>query len=427
MAVERKVGSFNITTGVATSAVAVTGLGFQPKVILFWWSGLTATSNGDRATHLRGMGFACSSTNFCAISSRDEDGVGTSISDAGLRTDACIVEQGDGAMVGWADLQSFDADGFTVEVVDQFVTDLLVSYLALGGASITAAEAGILTQTGAPPINQTVNNVGNFQPSVTFFASIGAAAGTGTRVDSTYSFGAATSSTGEGVIGGGSNDAAATMATGSYCRSGEAVGVHGGNPASSPDIRAEFVSHNAGPGGFTLNWLERGTSYRVLWCSIAGGDWAVGNLLTRTDGNDIAVTGLASQPAAVLMVSGNKAETTQDAAPGTHDEWSMGAATSTTERVVQHVASRSGNTDSFVFRTARTDAVYVNADPANASYTLEGLMDLKSIESDGFTCVMDDVDPSAMFAWYVAVGPAPAGGSAKPWLYRSHTHTGVAA
>jgi hypothetical protein len=428
MAVSAKVGAFNIGTGAATTTVAVTGVGFQPKALIFWWSGLTTTSTGDRATHLRGMGWATSSSNFGAVCSRDEDAIGTAAADSGCRTDACIVEQGDGAFVGWADLVSMDSDGFTLEIIDQFATDLYVTYLAIGGDSITNAECGVFTAVGTAPVNQTVNNSGNFTPSVTLFLSDGAIANAPvTRVDSNFMFGAAVDSSSECVLWAGANDAGATMAAGSYVRAGECIAMNTGNPANSPDVRGEFVSHNASPGGFTVNWLERLTNARVLWCSIAGGDWAVGNLLTRTDTADITVSGLASQPAAMLFVSGNKAETTQDAAGGAHDEWSMGAATSTTERAVQHVASRNGNTDSFVFRTARTDAVYVNADPANASYTLEGLMDLSAVTSDGFTCVMDDTDPSAMFAWYVAVGPAPAGGSAKPWLYRSHTHTGVAA
>lgn len=45
-------------------------------------------------------------------------------------------------------------------------------------------------------------------------------------------------------------------------------------------------------------------------------------------------------------------------------------------------------------------AVYINiADDAAV-----GLMDLKSIESDGFTCVMDDTDPSACWVTYLAFG-----------------------
>lgn len=415
MSIDAKVGTFNITTGAAASTVVVSGLGFEPKVILFWWSGLTAASNGDRATHLRGMGWATSASLFGAVCTRDEDGIGTAIADAGFRTDACIAEQGDGAFIGWADLQSFDSGGFTLEIIDAFTTNLLVSYLALGGTSITNAECGVFTATGTAPVNQTVNNSGNFQPSITFLLSSSPSANAPfTGPDSMLAFGAATSSSDEQMWCGGANDGQTSGDTATYCLSGEIFSGTPGAPANAPTHRAEFVSQNASPGGFTVNWLERASSLRILWLSIAGGDWTVGNLLTRTDGNDIAVTGLASQPAALLFVSANKAATVANTTPDVHDEWSVGAATSTIERAVQHVASRDGNTNMFTFRTARTDAVYVNADPANAGYTLEGLMDLKSIEATGFTCVMDDVDPAQAFVWYVAAGPAAVSGPVIP-------------
>jgi hypothetical protein len=31
-------------------------------------------------------------------------------------------------------------------------------------------------------------------------------------------------------------------------------------------------------------------------------------------------------------------------------------------------------------------------------------MDLKSVESDGFTCVMDDTDPAGCWVMYLAIG-----------------------
>jgi hypothetical protein len=406
MPVLSKVGNFNIGTGAAASTVAVTGVGFTPKVILLWWSGLTASSNGDRATHIRGFGVTCGPSDFRCVGTRDWDARPSAESFRGHREDACIVEVGTAAFDGWADLQSFNADGFTLEILDQFATDLYVTYLALGGSSITAAESGRFTAAGTAPVNQTVNNVGNFQPSVTFFFGISAFDPNAWATDEGFFLGVATGSGDEQVWTGGSNTGEATPNTATYCRSGEAIAISPSSPHLAPADRAEFVSHNASPGGFTVNWLERSNGLRVFWLSIAGGDWSAGNLLTRTDTNAITVSGLASRPSAMLFVSGNRAETAQDAVPDAHDEWSMGAATSPTARAVQHVASRDGAADSYVFRAARSDAVYVNADPVNTSFTLEGLMDVQSVENDGFTCVMDDVDPAQAFVWYVAVGPA---------------------
>jgi hypothetical protein len=48
------------------------------------------------------------------------------------------------------------------------------------------------------------------------------------------------------------------------------------------------------------------------------------------------------------------------------------------------------------------DAVYINM-PGTAA-TVQGLMDVKTIDSDGFTMIMDDADPSQAFVWYLAFG-----------------------
>lgn len=424
MSISAKVGSFNVGTAAAASTVVVSSLGFQPKWILFWWSGLAAASNGVRQTSYRGMGWACSASDFKVVATRDLDGAGTAVTANGARADACIGQISDlgdwtgGTVIGagWADLQSFDADGFTLEIIDQFGVDLYVSYLALGGTVITNVESGVFTAVGTAPVNQVVSNVGNFQPKVTFFLSAELVADAPTSAgDSILMFGAASSSTAESVWHGGADNGATSGAAGSYCRSGESIGMRPSSPQVAPTQRAEFISHNASPGGFTVNWLERSASVRAFWCSIAGGDWLVGDFLTQTDiVTSITETGFASQPAAVLVVSAGKAETVQDATPDTHDTWSVGAATSASERAVQYVDSRSGNTAMFVHLAARSDAIYENTDPAQTAYTEVGRGDIVSMDATGFTAIMDDADPVQAFAWYVAVGESAASGLSIP-------------
>ena len=49
MTYSTKVGSFNIdTTKTAGQTQAITGVGFTPKILLFWWSGTLASSDGAR-------------------------------------------------------------------------------------------------------------------------------------------------------------------------------------------------------------------------------------------------------------------------------------------------------------------------------------------------------------------------------------------
>jgi hypothetical protein len=401
MGLSSHVGSFNITTGALGSTVVVSGMSFQPKVVIFFWEGLTATSNGVRGTARRGIGAAVSASSFFCRSTFDTDAAGTAVAKAGNVTDACVGEINNaGTYVGKADLQSFNSDGFTLEITDAFVTDLLVSYIAYGGSSITNAEIGAFIPSGTAPVNQTVNNTGNFQPNITFFFY------SPTPADATLMIGAATSSSAEAVMLTSANDAATSGATGSYCLAGECIAYHVSLAATtSPTTRAEFVSHNASPGGFTINWLERGDAGGVTYLSIKGGNWLVGDFLTQTDTTTaIAASGFGFAPKGVLFMSAGRAATAANAAPSAHSEASIGAATSASARVCRQMASRNGNTAMFVHLAARTDCVYINSDPANAAYTLEGLGDVQTFDSDGFTCIMDDADPTQSFVFYIAAG-----------------------
>lgn len=418
MSVLAKAGNFNIGTGAATSTVSVTSVGFQPKVVFFWMVGLTAASNGTRASSHRSFGVATGAGTGWAMGTFDTDAVGTSVTTKTQLEGQCLVESIAGpSFAGSASLQSFAAGGFTLVIDSQFAADYYVSYLALGGDSITNVESGRFTLAGTAPVNQTVNNVANFQPSFTLFASGSAASNPPTSaVDSNLTIGAATGAGDDHVLWSGANDSNSIGGAGSYCLAGEMYAGHPTAPAAaSPADRVEFVSHNASPGGFTVNVLERANLTRVLWVSIAGGDWSVGNVLTQTDTvTTFGPSGLASAPAAVMMFSAGKAATTANAVPGTHDQWSIGAATSPTERVVQYADSRDGNTNMFAHIAARSDAIYENTDPAQTAYTEVGRGDVQSFDGSGVTLIMDDADPAQAFAWYVAVGPSAAT-AARPW------------
>jgi hypothetical protein len=400
-----KVGNLTIAAATAVNGThSVTGLSFQPKWVLLWWSGLTATNTGTRTTHYRGIGMAASASNMFAVFGYDEDAAPSANANRSFREDCCVGINAGGTVVGYADLQSFNTDGFTLEVLDQFPADVYVSYLAVGGTDITNVECGRFTATGTAPVNQSVTNTGSFQPTITFFVSHGGVTDPPNAVaDSGLMFGVATSSSDEHVHWSGQNNAGGTGATASYNLAGECGASNTNSPVPSPVNRFEFVSHDAG--GFTINHLERTDAARVAWCSIKGGRWSVGDVTTKTDTSTaITQSGLAFQPVAGLWVSAGNAATTADAAGAAHDTWSVGAATSASERECQYVDSRDANTTMFIHCAARQDCVYINADPANTAFTLEGLMDLTSFNIDGYSAIMDDADPSAAFVWHVLVG-----------------------
>ena len=86
------VGSFNIDSSVtAGNDQSVEGVGFQPKVVLFWWSGSTATSDSvSGGTFSYGFGVAISSSSRWNIVNVSEDGQATSDAGGGLFNTECI-------------------------------------------------------------------------------------------------------------------------------------------------------------------------------------------------------------------------------------------------------------------------------------------------------------------------------------------------
>jgi len=402
MALSAKVGTVAITTGVAGSPIAVTDVGFQPKALLFWWNGRDdAADAAGTANHRRGIGWAISTTGRRVCFTQSQDAQLSSVADRAYREDACIgtLTTG-GAVEGLADLQSLDAGGFTLVIDDAFATAFRVHYLALGGDDLTNTAVGTFQEpvgTGA----QDVTDVG-FEPACVLFASIVQTAAPPNVATASYlMIGAATGPAQAATRVGWARDAQATMDTFAYCRSGECIG----HPAATTmDSRATF--DNFLVNGFRLNWVERDAFQRqIFYLALKGGRYAVGDLLTQTDTvTPIVETGLGvGTPVALLFVSAGHAQSAADTVDA-HDEWSVGAATRPTERAAMSVLDEDGVADSDITTGISYDAIYQNLSDANV---VEGEMDLTSLDSDGFTCLMDDADPSAAFVWYVAVGAQP--------------------
>lgn len=161
MALYTKVGQF--TGGLSTGDKAITGLGFQPKALILWTTGMNGHGTGDLETQMRGLiGFATSASNQYSISAASDSG---STSDASRRMATKLISHvNPGETTGTeADLKSFDADGFTITVTAASAIHTYV-YLALGGDDITGAKVvnwTMPTSTG----NKAVTGVG-FQPDL---------------------------------------------------------------------------------------------------------------------------------------------------------------------------------------------------------------------------------------------------------------------
>jgi len=413
VAFDAAVGSFNTGTGAIGTTVVVSGLGFTPKVVFFWWNGRVDTIDAaGRASHQRGFGAATSPTARGYVGTASQD-TPTAMEANRFQDDTqCIgILTATGTLDGLMDLQSLDSGGFTLEVDDVFAASYRVQYLALGGTDITDAVYSTFakaTVTG----DQDVTTLA-FQPDfVLFFTNQFSGIVGSPLADSRFTLGAADAALNQAVWMGGSNDGSATSQTASYCTDAEVLAAFSPTVAAV-DVRAIFKSMLSN--GFRVEWLEQTTAVAdtIQFVAMKGGSYKVGSLLTRTDTTtDIVVSGLASQPAAALFVSHGKAESTVN----THqddDELSIGAFSSTTARAAMAAADDDAAGTAIVSTAVEHDAVYANLN-ANTG-ALEGLMDIASVQSAGFTCIMDDADPVAAFAWYVAFGPTPAAADPRPF------------
>ncbi|MEE8115412.1 MAG: hypothetical protein V3T23_13795 [Nitrososphaerales archaeon] len=395
-----KVGSFNITTGVATSTIGITGVGFLPTVVIFWWMGRTESVDTEGGADAQpGFGVMVGATKRWAITSIMEDNQDNTDTAHGHSPDGCILEvRENNSIAGRADFSSFDADGFTIIIDTQFVVDFRISYLALDHTSVETGSfvpsaTGSLAETGL-----------GFQPGCILFGSTkGTTEAQEDASDGSVCIGAATGSgvTDQWTIGCFGNDSVSSAGQASYGFGGEVICSFTGN--NGPQQRISFTSNDAD--GFTVNVIEKPTTGRTIWwLALAGGEYFVSDRVS-TDTN---TTGVGFQPEAVLFAGFGKIESVvnDDSAD---INMSLGAATSATERTSQAFSIDRSADPSEVWTAIEFDQCLLSGDLAD---NIDGLMDLVSMDSDGFTTVMDNPDDSAFFQGFVAFGVDPSIGEA---------------
>src|SRR4029453_8617330 len=281
MALSAFFDAFNIGTGAAGSTVVRTGYGFQPKACIYFWSGRTeATSATGLLDNKLGGGGGVSSTDRRCVTTQDQTGAGTMVTDKRHDNAACIATlTNTGTLDGLADLQTFDSDGQTLVIDDQFTTSVRVQGLALGGGDLAQAatfqfQAPLVTGT------QDITTLG-FQPDALLLLSIG------------YQFAPPAMTGGNlmslGVVGGGTQavvgmwDADATVASvcARYHTATECLALH--DSVTSINMRAAWTAMLST--GFRLNWSEVGSATQpyILGIALRGGSYKVGQVTTQID------------------------------------------------------------------------------------------------------------------------------------------------
>ncbi len=356
-----------LTTDALNSTKVISGLGFPPRAIRFYWMGIQSNSPTALASQAvserRGIGFASSATVRRSVGTFSADNVADSDCGSVAANDCVVITvNGAGTIDGKLDVSSFDSDGFTLIVDDVTPANLTIFYEVWGGDDIQYVTIGDIAEPAATGNqNYTATGFDSVQTTnqVVMIAGVQstAALNTGQANDSGFcvGFASGTATANNIVVLGNSDDGSATMDTVGYSRAGECLAmivVAGGNP----NARAQLTAF--GTDLFTLNWIARGTTNRrYIYMAIKGGGWQVGSYTIRQDsGRTAAITGL---PFYLRGVSSMGALRTQSAAgtSTTPDRMALGTGTGTATRQSMSVFDENGTATSEIDTTIRYDCL----------------------------------------------------------------------
>lgn len=395
MALSVKAGSEPLRT--TAGSQSVTGVGFQPKAILFVCGFRTAT--GEHAGAYLSWGVATGASNEWAVNGSSDNGAANGQTQQTARADRiCIINNTSGTTVLAVEFTSMDSDGFTINVITNTAASAyLLQYFCIGGTDITNATAGTvdLTTSGA---TQAVTGLG-FQPDGMLFGNIGGTTWPFTGAHLIFGLGAASGNSEQAASEWFDRDGNTNMSGNSWQRS-DAIALES-TTANVEIMRTSLASFDSD--GFTVGKDDLpGATQALGYLALKGGQFHVGveTSVTTTPATK-ATTGVGFQPSG-LVVLGKMAVTSTT--PQTHGQMCIGFADGTNNQATSIISQGSGGTSN--------SSTSIKSDKcalcANVDETVAGAADLASFDSDGFTLDWTTVDATSREFFYVAIGATAA-------------------
>lgn len=396
-------GSFLQAT--TTGNQSVTGLGFQPKLVLFFGNNLTA--DGSAANCNGAFGWALSSTNRMAGTTDGGNNLtsATNSVDVGFTSSLCyqVINYGNPSptVVSACDFVSMDSDGFTVNWSTTDGTQRVVNYFALGGSSIFTLYSTSTLKTPTATGQVAYTGVGFKPDAVMFFMPRVVVTDPLTPAEgsSNWSFGFAISSNTRGTSGMRNKDGTPTVARRQQSAS-ECLTVVG---SAASVIDADLVSMDKD--GFTLSYTKVDvTAYLLPFIAFKGGNYKVGsfnqNTTTQGTGNQ-SITGVGFRPTGLILVSVDNVTATGNQSQG---RFSFGTASSATQRGCVFMGDTDTANPTVESQDVDRTKVIKMLTEGGATTTTNAAADFVSFDVDGFTINNTTVDATAREIIYFAMG-----------------------
>ncbi len=401
----------------------VSGLPFQPKALRFVGHGLMSSvdANSQTLNQRASIGFATgTAARRCVAVGSLDAGTSSDCGSAALDNSVSATQNLGGTVNGRLDMNAINSDGFQLIVDDTASGDMTIHWEAWGGADITVADVGNFTEptiTGDVDYAVTGFVAGAVDQAVMFAGGQSVVAINGAAaVDSGLHVGFATSGVAADnvTLCGNAADAAATMITDGYCKTGECLSmmvIGGGNPGCRATL-TQFGTDN-----FRLNWAAVQGLRNNIFMAIKGGRWKAGayTIDGSTLGATATVSSLPFAPIGLLTIGRMSAEQSAGVSAA-NNRLGFGCGVSPTDRFAMGTLDEDGTAASEINHTIQYDQAL--AFPSTAG-GLQSAYDLDAMNSDGFRMIVD-VAGGVASEWqgYLAFGSTPAGGNIVPVLMR---------
>jgi hypothetical protein len=302
MALETHHGQIVVpNTGTPPVQRTVTGLAFQPKLVLFYCA--CAASFDSTLTGIMSCFGAARTTGEQFTIAIASDGSGTASNSGRIArygTECiCLPLNGTPAIDALATFVQFNSDGFQVNFTDLAATaSMEVNYLALGGSDLTNVGIQQITPVGTTN-NQTQAVTFGFMPDAVIVASAAVPSTTGI-VDAQLNIGAAVRlpSTSQYSALWYENDGAGNMDCLVYSTTQRCAATANGTAIRD----SEFSIQSWDATGVTIIWNDApaATTTRHYMIALKGGQYELENILAPTSAQSVTYTTSSITPKALL-------------------------------------------------------------------------------------------------------------------------------
>ena len=401
MVLSFKTGSFTRRT--SPGSQSITGIGFQPKMLLFIGNNTTENSFLSNTDFHIGFSDGVNDKNYSSTANDAQDPV---LCNSRWHTSTIFSNSTTLSFSTLMAVTSFDSDGFTVNLSIATATASVIHYIAIAGdlSNVNVGQFNAPNATG----DDAVTGIG-FMPD--FVMLLGTNMTSDDLVSDTissYCVGACNGNGDQAVSSICIQDASSPPNAARYQRTNACLAMFNTGTAASLTHEASFSSMNSD--GFTLNYSTASVANkRVAYLALKDCQTKIGTITSPTAGVAPvaqATTGIGFQPRGVIFQTvGN----TSSVSIVDHLRSSFGFTDGTDQMCSWTGFEDVTSTCVTAVRQDNNPCIRVSDEAVSAaSTTTQALADITSLDADGFELSWSVKDTNAYEIIYIAFGDAEA-------------------